>query len=63
MHLLNRWTLQHKTLQVHRSHVSEVLDNITCDIDTKIKGQIMYFLVYASSLKPLNVATSKCAGA
>ena len=35
-----------------------VLGNISCDLDPKIKGQIMYFLVNVSPLKPLEVATS-----
>ena len=37
-----------------------VLDNLSCDLDpqVKVKGQIMYFLVNALSLKPIDVATS-----
>ena len=35
-----------------------VLGNIPCDLDPKVKGQIMYFLVNALSLKPIDIATS-----
>ena len=49
----------------------KVLSNILCDLDPKVKvigqkaghGQIMYFLVNASSPKLLDVATSNFAGA
>ena len=37
-----------------------VLGNISCDLDPKVKGQIIYFLVNALSPKPLDVATSNC---
>ena len=36
----------------------KTLDNISCDFDPKVKGLIMCFLVNASPLKPLDVATS-----
>ena len=36
----------------------KVLGNISCDLDPKVKGQIMYSLVNASPPKPLDVATS-----
>ena len=35
-----------------------VLGNISCELDTKVKGQIMYFLVNASPPKLLEVETS-----
>ena len=35
-----------------------VLSNISCDLDAKVKGQIMYFLVNLSPAKPLEVANS-----
>ena len=35
-----------------------VLGNISCDLDPKVKDQIMNFLVNALSPTPLNVATS-----
>ena len=38
--------------------MKRVLCNILCDLEPKVKGQIMYFLVNASPLKPLDVATS-----
>ena len=38
--------------------MNRVLGNISCELDTKVKGQIMYFLVYASPPKLLEVATS-----
>ena len=50
--LLNCWTYQLQTLQVHRSYDVEVLGNI----------QIIYFLVNASPPKLLHVETSKSAG-
>ena len=40
-----------------------VLGNISCDLDSKVKGQIMYLLVIAPPPKPLNIATSNFAGA
>ena len=42
-----------------------VLGNTSCDLDpkVKVKGQIMYFLVNASSPKPLDIATSNFPGA
>ena len=38
-----------------------VLGNVSCDLDpkTKVKEQIMYFLVNVSPPKRLDVATSK----
>ena len=41
-----------------------VLGNILCDLDSKVKvkDQIMYFLVNASSPKLLEVATSNFVG-
>ena len=41
------------------------MGNVLSDCDTKfkVKGQIMYFHVYASPPKPLDVATSNFAGA
>ena len=35
-----------------------VLGNILCDLDPKVKGQILYFLVIVSPPKGLDVATS-----
>ena len=35
-----------------------LLGNILCDLDSKVKGQIMYFLVNVSPPEPLDVATS-----
>ena len=35
-----------------------VLGNILCDLDPKVKDQIMYFLVNESPSKGLDVATS-----
>ena len=35
-----------------------VLGNILCDLDPKVKGQILNFLVNASLPKPFDVATS-----
>ena len=34
------------------------LDNISCDLDPKVKGQILFFLVNVSPPKRLDVATS-----
>ena len=41
--------------------MSRVLGDILCDLDPKVKGQIMYFLVNASPHKHLEVATSNFA--
>ena len=40
--------------------IYSVLDNISCDIDPKVKvtGQILCFLVNASPAQLINVATS-----
>ena len=35
-----------------------ILGNILCDLDIKVKDQIMYFLVNVSPRKGLDVATS-----
>ena len=35
--------------------------NILCDLDPKVKGQIMYFLVNVSPPKSLDVATTNLA--
>ena len=35
-----------------------VLGNILCDLDSKVKDQIMYFLVNVSPPKGLDIATS-----
>ena len=35
-----------------------VLGNILCDLDPKVKGQMLYFLVNVFAPKPLEVATS-----
>ena len=37
--------------------MKRVLGNISCDLDVKVKDQIMYFLVNVSPPKPLDVAT------
>ena len=37
--------------------------NILCDLDPKVKDQILYFLVNASPPKTMDVATSNFAGA
>ena len=42
--------------------MQRVLGNILCDLDPKVKGQIMNFLVIAS-LKPFDVVTSNSVGA
>ena len=42
--------------------IQRVLGNVSCDIDPKVKGQIMFFLAIASPSKPLDVATSNYAG-
>ena len=41
--------------------MSRVLGDVLCDVDPKVKGQIMYFLVNASPYKLLEVATSNFA--
>ena len=38
--------------------MKRVLGNILCDLDPKVKGQILNFLVNASPPKPFDVATS-----
>ena len=38
--------------------MKRVLGNISCDLDPKVKGQIMNFLVNLSPHKRLDVATS-----
>ena len=38
--------------------MQRVLGNISCGLDPKVKGQIMYFLVNVSPPKWLDVATS-----
>ena len=43
--------------------MQRVVGNISCDLDAKVKGQIMYLFVIASPPKPLDIATSNCAGA
>ena len=56
------WHLQ--TLQVHRSHdVDGTGQLFVLYFNQRVKGQIMYFLVNASSPKSLNVATLNFAGA
>ena len=52
--------------QLYRSIVhiiGRVLGNILHDIDLKVKGHIMYFLVNVSSHKQLDEAISNFAGA
>ena len=65
MHLLlNRWTYQLQTLQVHRSHDVDVPGNVLCDLTkVKVNGQIMDFLVNKSPPKPLDMSTSNFADA
>ena len=41
--------------------MSMVQVNISCDLDPKVKGQIMYFLVNTSHPKPLDLSTSNFA--
>ena len=41
--------------------MSRVLGDVLCDLDPKVKGKIMYFLVNASPHKLLEVATSNFA--
>ena len=43
--------------------MKRVLGNIACHLDPKVKGQIMYFLVNASPLKPFDEVTSNFVGA
>ena len=38
-----------------------VLGNISCDLDAKVKCQMMYFLVNLSPTKLLDIATSNFA--
>ena len=40
-----------------------VLGNTSCDLDAKVKCQIMFFLVNSSPPKLLDIATSNFAGA
>ena len=62
MHLvINFWKSQLQILPVHRSHDVKVLGGVLCDLDPKVKGQIMYFLVNTSPHKLLEVATSNFA--
>ena len=56
--LLNCWTKQLQSLQVHRSYVVE-----DTRPNVKVKSEIMYFLVNASPPKRLDVATSNFADA
>ena len=48
---------------MNRPHDVEDTEQHLCGHDPKVKGQIMYFLVNASSPKLLDVAVSKFAGA
>ena len=41
--------------------MSRVLGDVLCDLDVKVKGQIMYFLVNASTHKLFEIATSNFA--
>ena len=41
--------------------MSRVLGDVSCDLDPKVKGQIMYFLENAYSRNVLEVATSNFA--
>ena len=64
MHPLKPLDYQLQTLQLNLSHTIErELGNILCDPKVKAKGQIMFWLVNASSLETLDVATSNFAGA
>ena len=38
--------------------MQRVLSDILCDLDPKVKGQIMYFLVNVSPLKRFDIASS-----
>ena len=60
--LLNRWTKQLQTLQVYRLYDVDDTGQLFCP-KVKVKGEIMYFLVYASPPKPLDVANSNFADA
>ena len=40
-----------------------VLSNILCDLDPKVKGQIMNFLLNVSPSKPFDEVTSNSVGA
>ena len=47
------------------SHDVDGAGNISCDLDAKVKGQIMFFLVNASPPKPLDysiINLCKCIG-
>ena len=52
--LLNCWTLQLQTLQVHRSYdVEDTGQRFVCPrLKVKVKGEIIYFLVNVSPPKP-----------
>ena len=54
---------QHQTFQVNRPHDVENTAQHLCGLDPKVKGQILYFLVNASSRKLLDIAISNFAGA
>ena len=43
--------------------MKRVLGNVSCDLDPKVKGKLMFFLVNASPPKQLDVATSNFADA
>ena len=55
--LLNRWTLQLQTLQVHRSYDVEHTGQRFVSVLVNVKSEIMYFLVNASPPKLLDVET------
>ena len=38
----------------------KVLGDVSCDLDLKVRGQIMYFLVNVSPPKSFGVSTSLC---
>ena len=61
MHVPNRWTQQRQTVHVHWSCDVDGTGYFFCDLDPKVKGQLMYFLVNASTPKLLDVATSNFA--
>ena len=42
--------------------LKRVLGNISCDLDPKVNGQMMYLFVNASSPKLFDIATLKFAG-
>ena len=50
-------------VKVHISHDVEGTVNISCNLDPKIKVQILYFLVNVSTPKRCGVATSNFSGA